>query len=130
MQVIVDLSKAASISDMRPTRAAVMAVALQTFIREFFDQNPLSQLGVILMRNGIAEAVTELSGSPVSLRRFPDTLKETRISCSGQSEKRELRALVKTPDGETGCRRRTSTSCGPIWIQLVMLLSRMRFRLL
>lgn len=65
-----DLSRAASISDMRPTRAAVMAIALQNFIREFFDQNPLSQLGLIVMRNGVAETLTELSGSPVSAVTF------------------------------------------------------------
>eukprot|EP00959_Pyramimonas_sp_CCMP1952_P462989 9484175-Pyramimonas_sp.AAC.1 len=31
---------------------------LQSFIREFFDQNPLSQLGLIVARNGIAERIT------------------------------------------------------------------------
>lgn len=61
-----DLSKAAGISDMRPTRATVVSLTLQSFIREFFDQNPLSQLGLIAMRNGRADSLTELSGSPVS----------------------------------------------------------------
>ena len=37
----------------------------QGFIREFFDQNPLSHLGLIVMRNGVAERLTDLSGSPV-----------------------------------------------------------------
>ena len=60
-----DLSRAAGISDMRPTRAAVMSLALQSFIREFFDQNPLSHLGLTLLRNGRAEPLTDLSGSPV-----------------------------------------------------------------
>ena len=36
----------------------------QGFIREFFDQNPLSHLGLIVLRNGIAEKLTDLSGSP------------------------------------------------------------------
>ena len=36
----------------------------KSFIREFFDQNPLSQLGIIIMRNGLAERLTELSASP------------------------------------------------------------------
>ena len=40
-QVIVDLSRAASIGDMRPNRLAVMAGVLQGFIRKFFDENPL-----------------------------------------------------------------------------------------
>ncbi len=39
--------------------------AAQAFIREFFDQNPLSHLGLIVLRNGVAEKLTDLSGSPV-----------------------------------------------------------------
>ena len=66
LQVVIDLSKAASISDMRGSRIAVMSAVLQAFIREFFDQNPLSQLGIVRMRGGVAERLTELSGSPVS----------------------------------------------------------------
>ena len=69
-QVVVDLSRAASIQDMRPNRAAAMASVLVIFIREFFDQNPLSHLGIIIMRNGRSERLSELSASPVSLT-FP-----------------------------------------------------------
>ena len=43
-------------------RAGVLA----QFIREFFDQNPLSHLGIIVLRGGIAERLTDLSGNPVS----------------------------------------------------------------
>ncbi len=66
VQIIVDLSRAAAIGDMRPNRLAVMAGVLQGFIRKFFDENPLSHLGLIIMRNGIAERLTELAGSPVN----------------------------------------------------------------
>lgn len=62
MQVI-DLSQAASVQDMRPSRLAVMMAVTRSFIAEFFDQNPLSQLGIILMRNGVAERLTDLSGA-------------------------------------------------------------------
>ena len=69
VQIIVDLSRAAAIGDMRPNRLAVMAGVLQGFIRKFFDENPLSHIGLIIMRNGIAERLTELAGSPVSLSK-------------------------------------------------------------
>ena len=36
----------------------------KTFIRDFFDQNPLSQLGIVVFKDGIAEKLTDLSGSP------------------------------------------------------------------
>ena len=51
---------------MRPVRAAVMSGVLQQFVRTFFDENPLSQLGIIVLRNGVAERLSELSSSPVS----------------------------------------------------------------
>lgn len=65
MELIIDLSRAASLTDMRPIRSAVMFDVVQTFIRNFFNENPLSQLGVIILRNGVAEKLTELSSSPV-----------------------------------------------------------------
>lgn len=64
-QLVLDLSSAAALADMRPSRIAVLSGVAQLFIRTFFDENPLSQLGIILMRNGVAEQLTELSSSPV-----------------------------------------------------------------
>ncbi|XP_002977382.2 general transcription factor IIH subunit 2 [Selaginella moellendorffii] len=62
--LILDFSRAAGEIDFRPSRMAVVAKAVEDFVREYFDQNPLSQLGIIVMKNGIASVVTELSGSP------------------------------------------------------------------
>ena len=67
LQILLDMSRAASMTDMRPNRGAMMIQILQTFVREFFDQNPLSHLSIMLMRNGKAERLTELSGSPVRI---------------------------------------------------------------
>ena len=40
---------------------------------DFFDQNPLSQLGLMIMRDGLAEMLTELSGSPeVQIKKLRD----------------------------------------------------------
>ena len=64
LQLVIDLSRAASLTDMRPIRSAVMFSAARQFIRAFFDENPLSQLGIIVLRNGVAERLTELSSSP------------------------------------------------------------------
>lgn len=49
---------------MRPSRLAVMVGAGRAFIRRFFELNPLGQLGLVVLRNGIAEKLTDLSGSP------------------------------------------------------------------
>lgn len=41
-----------------------MAGAVRSFVRRFFDLNPLGQLGLAVLRGGVAEKLTELSGSP------------------------------------------------------------------
>jgi len=75
LQLVVDLSKAASLTDMRPLRSAIMFHVVQQFIRAFFDANPLSQLGIIVLRNGVAERLTELSSSPeVHIQKLKNTL--------------------------------------------------------
>lgn len=65
-QQILDVSSAASVQDLKPNRFTVMVNSIKVFIREFFDQNPLSQLGILLMKNGQAEKLSDLSSSPVS----------------------------------------------------------------
>lgn len=57
-------AQAAAEMDFRPSRMGLVANCVEAFVREFFDQNPLSHLGVILLRNGIAQRLTDLSGSP------------------------------------------------------------------
>ncbi|CAN0476854.1 unnamed protein product, partial [Scytosiphon promiscuus] len=37
---------------------------VQDFVTNYFDQNPLSQLGILVTREGRAEKITELSGNP------------------------------------------------------------------
>ena len=64
MELVIDLSKAASVNDMRPLRSVAMFAAAESFIRSFFDENPLSQLGIVIMRDGVARQLTELSSSP------------------------------------------------------------------
>jgi transcription initiation factor TFIIH subunit 2 len=50
--------------DFRPSRMAIMAKHVEAFIREFFDQNPLSQIGLVSIKNGVAHTLTDLGGSP------------------------------------------------------------------
>jgi transcription initiation factor TFIIH subunit 2 len=50
--------------DLRPSRVELTLLYAQQFINEFFDQNPISQLGIIVTRDGIAEKLTELGGNP------------------------------------------------------------------
>lgn len=51
-------------TDMRPTRYLLTLRYTQEFVREFFEQNPISQLGIIGMRDGLAQRISETSGNP------------------------------------------------------------------
>lgn len=63
--VVIDGSLAMLEKDLRPTRFSAMLSYLLEFINEFFDQNPISQLGIVMMRNGMAHLVSEVSGLPL-----------------------------------------------------------------
>lgn len=62
--VVVDGSLAMLEKDLRPTRFGAMLNHLVEFVVEFFDQNPISQMAVVMMRNGVAQVVSEVSGLP------------------------------------------------------------------
>jgi transcription initiation factor TFIIH subunit 2 len=50
--------------DLRPTRYLLTVRYAQAFITEFFEQNPISQLGVVGMRDGLAVRISDMSGNP------------------------------------------------------------------
>jgi transcription initiation factor TFIIH subunit 2 len=63
--VILDRSFAMSEKDLRPTRNLLTLRYTSAFVTEFFEQNPISQLGIIGMRDGLANRISDLSGNPV-----------------------------------------------------------------
>lgn len=58
------MSLAMNEKDLRPTRYLLTLLYTEAFIREFFEQNPISQLGIIGMKDGIAVRVSDMSGNP------------------------------------------------------------------
>lgn len=98
VNVIVDLSRAASLTDMRPIRSAAMFGALKTFIRRFFNDNPLSQMGIIVLRNGIAEQLTELSSSPeVHIERLRQNLETSGAASLQNGLTMAIKSLSRIP---------------------------------
>ena len=59
--LVLDQTRAMEAADLKPSRAAACARAAGGFIAEFFDQNPISSLAVLVARRGGAERLTELS---------------------------------------------------------------------
>jgi transcription initiation factor TFIIH subunit 2 len=61
---VLDLSFAMVEKDLWPTRHRVTIKYACEFVTEFFEQNPISQLGILGMRDGIATRISNMSGNP------------------------------------------------------------------
>ncbi|KAL7424434.1 hypothetical protein Q5752_000117 [Cryptotrichosporon argae] len=64
MFIVVDLSESMRDKDFRPSRFDLTLQYLRTFVIEWFDQNPLGQVGVILLRDRLAETLVPMGGNP------------------------------------------------------------------
>ncbi|XP_071939932.1 general transcription factor IIH subunit 2-like isoform X2 [Coffea arabica] len=81
LYIVIDLSRAAGEMDYKPSRMVVVARQVEAFIREFFDQNPLSQIGLVTLKDGVAQCLTDLGGSPEShIKALMG-----KLECSGDS---------------------------------------------
>ncbi|XP_057437928.1 general transcription factor IIH subunit 2 [Lotus japonicus] len=90
LYIVVDLSKAAAETDFRPSRMAVIGRLVETFIREFFDQNPLSHVGLVTIKDGVAHCLTDLGGSPESHIKALTG----KLECSGDASLQNALELV------------------------------------
>ncbi|KAG8406867.1 hypothetical protein J3459_018587 [Metarhizium acridum] len=64
MMLVLDMSFAMAEKDLLPTRYRLTISYALAFVREYFEQNPISQLGIIGMRDGVAVRISDLSGNP------------------------------------------------------------------
>ena len=55
---------------------------MEKFVHSYFDQNPISQLGIIITKNKIAEKVCELAGNPKKITEKLNSLKDKL--CQGE----------------------------------------------
>ncbi|KZS86910.1 TFIIH basal transcription factor complex, subunit SSL1 [Sistotremastrum niveocremeum HHB9708] len=74
--LILDLSASMLDKDMRPSRFDLTLEYARAFITEWFDQNPLGQIGIVGMRAGLGERVCDMSGNPQDvLKHISDRVK-------------------------------------------------------
>lgn len=66
MVLAIDCSEQSYEKDFRPSRIEQSVVSSKAFIREYFDQNPISNLGLIYTRDRAAEKLSDLSANPKS----------------------------------------------------------------
>ncbi|KAG6023305.1 hypothetical protein E4U41_002053 [Claviceps citrina] len=64
MMLVLDMSFAMTEKDLLPTRYRLTVGYAMAFVKEYFEQNPISQLGILGMRDGVAVRVSDLGGNP------------------------------------------------------------------
>ena len=64
--LLLDMSSAMTETDMKPTRLGLVLNTAAAFVHAFFSQNPISQLAILITRDGLAQRLTDLSGSPAT----------------------------------------------------------------
>lgn len=62
--LVLDLSFAMLEKDLLPSRHELTMAYAREFVREYFEQNPISQLSIVGMRDGIAVRISDMSGNP------------------------------------------------------------------
>ncbi|XP_010765673.1 general transcription factor IIH subunit 2 [Notothenia coriiceps] len=78
LHVVIDCSRSMDDHDLKPNRLTSTLKLMESFVDEYFDQNPISQLGIITTKNKRAEKLTDLAGNPknhiVALKKAVATL--------------------------------------------------------
>jgi transcription initiation factor TFIIH subunit 2 len=116
--LIIDNSAAMDVVDLKPwdRRTATMQLS-EKFIREFFDQNPISHLGIIVTANGVATKLTDLGGSPdrhiARLRHIADEGGEPSLQNALQIALASLAFVPKYGSREIVCIMASLTTCDP-----------------
>ncbi|XP_034027138.1 general transcription factor IIH subunit 2 [Thalassophryne amazonica] len=78
LYVVIDCSKAMEEQDLKPNRLTSTLKLMELFVEEYFDQNPISQMGIITTKNKRAERLTDLAGNPkkhiAAVKKAVDTI--------------------------------------------------------
>ncbi|KAK4244419.1 hypothetical protein C7999DRAFT_17335 [Corynascus novoguineensis] len=64
LMLVLDMSFAMAEKDLLPNRYLLTLNCAVDFVREYFEQNPISQLGIVGMRDGIAVRISDMGGNP------------------------------------------------------------------
>lgn len=91
-----DCSEAMLEKDLRPNRYSLVIQHAIDFVHEFFDQNPISQMGIVIMKSGLAQILTQVTGNPQVHIDALKTLRklEPKGNCSLQNALEMARGLL------------------------------------
>ena len=78
--LIIDQSTNMDDIDLKPTRFLCLKKLCEKFILEFYDQNPISQIGVIVVKNGKGQKISDLSSN---INKHVSNI-QAQTGCEGQ----------------------------------------------
>ena len=97
--VCLDCSEASANKDYRPCRLETAKNCTKKFIREYFDQNPISQLSICITRDRIAEKMTDLSGnSKIHEQKLSQLMNMEGVASLQNIIELSIKVLKKIPD--------------------------------
>ena len=97
--VALDASASASETDYRPNRLVVMRENVKKFVTDYFDENPISQLSLLLMHNRVAERISDLSANPrVHIDRLKHVWQTEGKASLGNTIEMAIKTLKSVPD--------------------------------
>ncbi|KAK4101479.1 TFIIH basal transcription factor complex, subunit SSL1 [Parathielavia hyrcaniae] len=64
LMLVLDMSFAMVEKDLLPNRYLLALHYAVDFVREYFEQNPISQMGIVGMRDGVAVRISDMGGNP------------------------------------------------------------------
>lgn len=124
--IVLDMSAAMDDQDLKPNRATCCLKMLEIFIEEFFDQNPIGQIGIITTKDKRAEILSGMSGSShkhsdIVKRRREKIIKENGITLTGEPSlqnsleicQRTLKQMPKHASREVLIIMGSLTTCDP-----------------
>jgi transcription initiation factor TFIIH subunit 2 len=82
LQIVVDVSSAVLESDLKPNRLAAIKHELKGFVLNYYDQNPLSELAIILTRNQTAQQVAGFNDEKLDAEELFD---DKHTNCLGNT---------------------------------------------
>ncbi|VDM32462.1 unnamed protein product [Hydatigera taeniaeformis] len=102
LYVVIDLSTAMLERDLHPNRLICTLRCLKKFVENFFDQNPLSQLGIISTSSSKAQLVSALSGGFIQHLRALEELGKHQQHMPSYSSREVLLILASMTTCDPG----------------------------
>uniref|UniRef100_A0A915Q771 VWFA domain-containing protein n=1 Tax=Setaria digitata TaxID=48799 RepID=A0A915Q771_9BILA len=102
MYIIIDCSFAMADKSLQPSRLAVTIKVLNQFLDKFSEQNPISQVGIIICKDKRAERLISLTGNVRLVKESLSTI--TEALCHGEfSLHNGLMAAIRSLQSKVWC---------------------------